>query len=167
MRIDPNFGWPSFPVLSCAMKPPFPFLPAGFLPVRGRVISLARLGCALLTAETLVAPAAAQTPNDGGNIERPLRYRPDGQDFLIENGTGHFNRPLYGPRTAFRVDASDGPPLITALRKANIACTFYGRPSEEEVRPRRHSSENVETKIRELTGHAISEVQRLRKVPAD
>ena len=32
-----------------------------------------------------------------GNTERPLRYTPDGGDFLIRNGKEFFNRPLYGP----------------------------------------------------------------------
>jgi len=48
-------------------------------------------------------------PNLRDNIERPLRYTPDGQDFVIENGGEFFNRPLYGGNTAFRVDAGDMP----------------------------------------------------------
>lgn len=48
-------------------------------------------------------------PNLAQNIERPLRYYPDGRDFVIENGTEFFNRPLYGANTAFRVDAGDRP----------------------------------------------------------
>jgi hypothetical protein len=66
----------------------------------------------LTTAGPLPAQApAAQTlmPNLVGNIERPLRYRPDGADFVIENGPEFFNRPLYGGNTAFRVDAGDRP----------------------------------------------------------
>ncbi|MEA3187723.1 MAG: hypothetical protein QOD99_1553 [Chthoniobacter sp.] len=43
------------------------------------------------------------------NVERPLRYRPDGTDFVIENGSEFFNRPLYGTNSAFRVDAGDRP----------------------------------------------------------
>src|ERR1019366_4635670 len=55
-------------------------------------------------------PAASRLqPNLAGNIERPLRYTPDGQDFVIENGGGFFNRPLYGGNTAFRADAGDQP----------------------------------------------------------
>lgn len=66
-------------------------------------------------------PAEAQIPNLAANIERPLRYRPDGQDFLIENGTANFNRPLYGPHTAFRVDASDRPEFAFYLpRKGGL-----------------------------------------------
>ena len=43
------------------------------------------------------------------NIDRPLRYTPDGSDFVITNGAESFNRPLYGNHTAFRVDAGDQP----------------------------------------------------------
>ncbi len=48
-------------------------------------------------------------PNLESNIDMPLRYRPDGGDFVIENGAEFFNRPLYGGNTAFRVDAGDKP----------------------------------------------------------
>jgi len=48
-------------------------------------------------------------PNLIDNIDRPLRYHPDGQDFVIENGGEFFNRPLYGGNSAFRVDAGDQP----------------------------------------------------------
>ena len=55
-------------------------------------------------------PSAARIqPNLVDNIARPLRYTPDGQDFVIENGGEFFNRPLYGGNTAFRVDAGDQP----------------------------------------------------------
>lgn len=40
---------------------------------------------------------------------RPLRYRPEKLDFVIENGQHFFNRPLYGGHTAFRADAGDKP----------------------------------------------------------
>jgi hypothetical protein len=62
------------------------------------------------------APAAqALTPNLVDNIERPLRYRPEGPDFVIENGPEFFNRPLYGGNTAFRVDAGDRPEFALYL----------------------------------------------------
>src|ERR1035438_7215509 len=48
-------------------------------------------------------------PNLTSNISRPLRYTPDGQDFVVENGGEFFNRPLYGGNTAFRADAGDEP----------------------------------------------------------
>ena len=59
------------------------------------------------TAISPGAPVAA--PNLVSNIERPLRYRPDGGDFVIYKGAARFNRPLYGYQTAFRVEASDRP----------------------------------------------------------
>src|ERR1700748_3460572 len=43
------------------------------------------------------------------NTARPLRYTPDGDDFLIHNGKEFFNRPLYGPNNPFRIDAGDLP----------------------------------------------------------
>jgi hypothetical protein len=48
-------------------------------------------------------------PNLVDNIDRPLRYTPDGEDFVVENGGEFFNRPLYGGNTAFRADAGDQP----------------------------------------------------------
>ncbi|MGA2327590.1 MAG: DUF4450 domain-containing protein [Bryobacteraceae bacterium] len=56
----------------------------------------------------LTAVSKAQ-PNLVENADRPLRYTPDGRDFVIENGGEFFNRPLYGGNTAFRVDAGDQP----------------------------------------------------------
>jgi hypothetical protein len=46
-----------------------------------------------------------------GQTARPLRYRPDGTDFVIENGREFFNRPLYGGNSAFRADAGDRPEI--------------------------------------------------------
>ncbi|CAN7378583.1 DUF4450 domain-containing protein [Massilia sp. LjRoot122] len=48
-------------------------------------------------------------PNLAGEVARPLRYRPEGEDFVIENGGEFFNRPLYGGNTGFRVDGGDRP----------------------------------------------------------
>lgn len=41
--------------------------------------------------------------------ERVVHYRPEGQDFVLVNGTQRFNRALYGTNTAFRVEAGDLP----------------------------------------------------------
>lgn len=49
---------------------------------------------------------SAERPRE---LERPLRYTPDGGDFVIENGREFFNRPLYGTHTGFRVDGGDRP----------------------------------------------------------
>jgi hypothetical protein len=43
------------------------------------------------------------------NVARPLRYFPDGTDFVITNGAEFFNRPLYCLNSAFRIDAGDKP----------------------------------------------------------
>lgn len=48
-------------------------------------------------------------------IERELRYHPDGQDFVINNGKRRFNRALYGTNTAFRVEAGDLPEFALYL----------------------------------------------------
>ncbi len=74
------------------------------------------LGLLLGAVTALAQPAALKlTPNLEGNIERPLRYRPDGADFVIANGTETFNRPLYGGNTAFRVDGGDKPEFVLYL----------------------------------------------------
>ncbi|HEY4984168.1 MAG TPA: DUF4450 domain-containing protein, partial [Verrucomicrobiae bacterium] len=44
-----------------------------------------------------------------GQTDRPLRYTPDGTDFVITNGVEFFNRPLYCMNSAFRVDGGDKP----------------------------------------------------------
>ena len=71
---------------------------------------LRRLGAACLLAG-LAGVAVAQAPA----AERTLRYRADGQDFVIENGAGRFNRALYGPNDAFRVNAGERPEFALAL----------------------------------------------------
>lgn len=63
----------------------------------------------------LLNGAPAATPNLESNVARPLRYHPDGTDFVIENGAEFFNRPLYGTNTAFRVDAGDKPEFVLYL----------------------------------------------------
>ena len=65
-------------------------------------------------AQTLVATGGVQ-PNIEGRLARPVRYRPDGDAFVIENGTERYNRPLYGGSTAFRVDGGDRPEFILYL----------------------------------------------------
>jgi len=83
--------------------------------------------CAVLAVLLLfVVPALAQksrstsgrTPEDGAihrgpvlesNTARPLRYWPQGTDFVITNGPEFFNRPLYCLNSAFRIDGGDKP----------------------------------------------------------
>jgi hypothetical protein len=47
--------------------------------------------------------------------ERTIHYRPEGKDFVTENGTRRFNRALYGTNTAFRVEAGDLPEFAMYL----------------------------------------------------
>lgn len=63
-------------------------------------------------------PSAENSPEEAdrgvrplftGHAARPLRYRPEGTDFVIENGAEFFNRPLYCNNSAFRIDAGDKP----------------------------------------------------------
>lgn len=71
---------------------------------------------AFATTGLAQVPAATQlTPNRADDLERPLRYRPEGEDFVIVNGGEFFNRPLYGGNTAFRVDAGDMPEFALYL----------------------------------------------------
>lgn len=73
----------------------------------------------MLCATAAASPALAQTqplsatsglrPNLEGRISSPLRYRPEGADFVIRDGAEYFNRSLYGGHSAFRVDAGDKP----------------------------------------------------------
>ncbi|MEO5959039.1 MAG: DUF4450 domain-containing protein, partial [Opitutaceae bacterium] len=82
-------------------------------------VTLVALGCAAfaLAAECRAQAigAARTTPNLVDNIDRPLRYRPDGADFAIENGPEFFNRSLYGGNTAFRADGGDKPEFVLYL----------------------------------------------------
>ena len=71
--------------------------------------------------------ARSISPNLVNNIDRPLRYHPDGSDFVIENGTEFFNRSLYGGNTAFRVDGGDKPEFSLYLpgRGGNLRLAIH------------------------------------------
>ncbi len=62
-----------------------------------------------LAAVCLFASTVCADPILSAKTERPLRYHPDGEDFVIENGPEYFNRPLYIRNSAMRVDAGDRP----------------------------------------------------------
>lgn len=47
--------------------------------------------------------------------ERLVHYLPEGEDFLLVNGTKRFNRSLYAANTAFRVEAGDLPEFALNL----------------------------------------------------
>ncbi|WP_207895919.1 DUF4450 domain-containing protein [Hymenobacter gummosus] len=69
---------------------------------------------ALPAAAQQAAPLAAAAPL-WHQQARTLRYRPEGQDFVIQNGTHRFTRALYGTNTAFRVEAGDLPEFALYL----------------------------------------------------
>jgi Domain of unknown function (DUF4450)/Glycosyl-hydrolase family 116, catalytic region len=75
---------------------------------------LALLSPVLPAAAQQAAPAAAPAGLWHGQV-RTLRYRPEGQDFVIVNGTRRFTRALYGTNTAFRVEAGDLPEFALYL----------------------------------------------------
>ncbi|HEX8339428.1 MAG TPA: DUF4450 domain-containing protein [Tepidisphaeraceae bacterium] len=64
---------------------------------------------ATLAVQAMAPETHAAAPVLKGRTEKPLRYRPVDNGFVIENGTESFNRPLYGGPTAFRADAGDRP----------------------------------------------------------
>ncbi len=47
--------------------------------------------------------------------ERTLRYKPEGESFVIENGKNKFNRALYGTNTGFRIETGDVPEFALSL----------------------------------------------------
>lgn len=86
-------------------------------------------GCLSVAAGPLVVEGIDPLPAGGfreDNIGRALRYRPADRGFVITNGTGFFNRPLYGGSSAFRVDAGDLPEFSLYLpgRGGNLRLGF-------------------------------------------
>jgi len=78
------------------------------------------IGCGTaLSAGAQVAPPALWHDQP-----RTLRYQPDGQDFVIRNGTHRFTRALYGTNTAFRVEAGDLPEFALYLPGMGGNLTF-------------------------------------------
>ncbi|TFW27727.1 DUF4450 domain-containing protein [Massilia horti] len=79
-------------------------------------------GCAMawaIATAYAAEPAPSATgglrPNLENQVSQALRYRPEGEDFVIKNGGEFFNRPLYGGNTAFRVDGGDKPEFTLYL----------------------------------------------------
>jgi hypothetical protein len=58
------------------------------------------------------------------NKERELRYHPEGEDFVIVNGTAKFNRALYGTHTGFRVETGDVPEFALYLPRMGGNLSF-------------------------------------------
>ena len=96
------------------MRPPYRLFAATFW---ASGLGLLLHSCSLLAAAR-TSPVPAQPLEQQqrqsavfltNNIDRPLRYTPEGADFVITNGAEFFNRPLYGGNSAFRVDGGDKP----------------------------------------------------------
>ncbi len=69
-------------------------------------------GCIILSGIACVRKASIPEQKQKElwhNTERSLRYHPEGEDFVITNGSRRFNRALYGTNTAFRIEAGDLP----------------------------------------------------------
>ncbi len=75
------------------------------------LLSLALLAAPRLRAADANPPEWSYRPkgNYAGRTDRPLRYWPVGTDFVTTNGPEFFNRPLYCPNSAFRIDGGDRP----------------------------------------------------------
>jgi hypothetical protein len=58
-------------------------------------------------------------------LQRKLRYTPDGEDFVIVNGTKKFNRALYGTHSGFRVETSDVPEFALYLPHMGGNLSFF------------------------------------------
>ncbi|MCX6953418.1 MAG: DUF4450 domain-containing protein, partial [Verrucomicrobia bacterium] len=102
----------------------------------------------LVTASAFAQAPSAQKlwPNLTGNIERPLRYRPDGADFVIANGAEFFNRPLYGGNSAFRSDGGDKPEFVLYLpgRGGNLRLGVHSAGGTKWL----HDAAQIETRYR-------------------
>ncbi len=82
------------------------------------LITLVLFATALLALVADAGPAGRGYPSKGNFINhtaRPLRYWPEGSDFVITNGSEYFNRPLYCLNSGFRIDAGDQPELSLYL----------------------------------------------------
>ena len=55
--------------------------------------------------------------------ERTLRYKPEGEEFVITNGNKRFTRAIYGTNTGFRFETSDFPEF--GLYMPNLGGSVY------------------------------------------
>jgi hypothetical protein len=54
-------------------------------------------------------PSTSQEKETTPSIQRKIHYAPEGNSFVLKNGTRKFNRALYGTNTGFRVETGDLP----------------------------------------------------------
>ncbi|MBQ8607748.1 MAG: DUF4450 domain-containing protein [Bacteroidaceae bacterium] len=86
------------------------------------------LACALLVGGMGVGCTSEKLAN-----ERPMRYHPDGEDFVIVNGNRRFTRALYGGHTGFRVETGDIPEFALYLPRMGGNLTFSVRVGDVVV----------------------------------
>lgn len=88
----------------------------------------------LLSAGTAAAQYLPTDRNYAHLAERTLRYRPDGEDFVIVDGDRRFTRALYGTNTAFRVETGDVPEFALFMPRMGGNLQFALRRGTE-VKP--------------------------------
>ena len=126
----------------------FAFLPRHSLAIALTLLPLAEGSQAAQTTENHTEHRVLR-PMLTGNIDRPLRYTPDGRDFVIVNGSESFNRPLYGAPSAFRVDAGDRPQFSFYLpgRGGNLQLGFATKAGMKWL----HDAQRIEARYRNGT----------------
>lgn len=108
-----------------SMKMPIPVLATTLIALAGLLSLQAQTGAVVDPPER---DQRGLRPMLTGNIERPLRYTPEGGDFVIRNGPEFFNRSLYGGSSSFRVDGGDRPEFSLYLpgRGGNLRLGIVG-----------------------------------------
>ncbi len=116
-----------------------------FLPLQLGI--LASAGFSIQTALAANSPVADRPEliyRPKGNFEnqvaRPLRYFPDGRDFVITNGAEFFNRPLYCLNSGLRLDGGDKPEFSLYLpgRGGNLRFGFKSSAGVKWLNDARH-----------------------------
>ena len=74
--------------------------------MRTKKILIPILGCLSLLFPLLLISQEKETKP---SIQRKIHYVPEGNSFVLKNGTRKFNRALYGTNTGFRVETGDLP----------------------------------------------------------
>lgn len=64
---------------------------------------------------------------------RDMRYRPEGDDFVIVNGDRRFNRALYGGNSGFRVETGDVPEFALYLPRMGGNLTFWIKVDDDTL----------------------------------
>ena len=77
---------------------------------------------------------------------RKLRYRPDGEDFVIVNGKNRFNRALYGTNTGFRVETGDVPEFALYLPRMGGNLSFGIRSKKQNIQL--NDADRIESRYR-------------------